>query len=148
MRSYKIEEWKTLREEIARKQTFSEKNFMYMMAANFAIYAFALPNSEFGFSVICLIPAILTPIAYWINLMHRHSGERIAFYIKNELEPFLPGLGWEHWLGNIKSNFPDLEKAIHKKKDYWHFLYYINTSASYLLYFVHLHFNLWGIQLS
>jgi hypothetical protein len=103
----RLEEWKALREEIVRKQTFVESTWIAASAASLAAMAFGLKESSTEGIAICLLPTILTSIVYFWILTRVYSGFRIANYIKTVIEPDIAGLNWENWLSDFveKKNF-------------------------------------------
>lgn len=94
-----IEEWKVLRDEIARKQSFVERLVVTTVAGNLTIFSFAAslqgitPVNAF----IALLPMLLTTISYFWILRNLYSGFRIAKYIREYIEPKTQ-LNWEAWM--------------------------------------------------
>jgi hypothetical protein len=93
-----IEEWKSLRDEIARKQGFVERLIVVTVAGDLAIFSFAatrqIPTPVDAF--MALLSIALTTLSYFWILRSFYSGMRIAQYIKEYIEP-KTGLHWENW---------------------------------------------------
>jgi hypothetical protein len=85
-----LEEWKELRAEIARKQSFGERIRVATGAANLAIMAFGLKDCGIEGAIVCILPIIVTSLSYVWLLTYIFSGRRIALYIKEKLEPNIP----------------------------------------------------------
>jgi len=94
MKSIILEEWKELRAEITRKQSFAEHILVAAGAANFAILAYGLKDCAVEGVAVCILPTVVTSVVYLWLLTYIFSGFRIASYIKNELEPKIPGFHW------------------------------------------------------
>lgn len=92
-------EWKSLREESAKKQDFVERLILTTVTGNLLIYSFAFSLQEFSpiNAFIALMPVILTTISYFWILKDLHSALRIFKYIKTVIEPAV-GTGWENWV--------------------------------------------------
>jgi hypothetical protein len=100
-----LEEWKELRAEITRKQSFAEHILVNLGAANFAVIAYGIKDSSIEGVLVCLLPTIITSFGYLWLLTYIFSGFRIASYIRQELEPKLPGFNWENWLSANAKEF-------------------------------------------
>jgi hypothetical protein len=105
MKSAILEEWKELRAEITRKQSFAEHILVAAGAANFAILAYGLKDCAIEGVAVCLLPTVVTSVVYLWLLTYVFSGFRIASYIKKELEPKIPGFNWENWLSTNAGKF-------------------------------------------
>lgn len=94
-----MEEWKSLRQEVARKQSFVERLVLTTIAGNLAIYSFAFSlQSHYPIdAVVALLPIILSAMSYFWILRSLYSVQRITKYIKDRIEPHT-GLNWESWL--------------------------------------------------
>jgi hypothetical protein len=94
-----IEEWKSLRDEIARKQSFVERLVLTTVTGNLAIFAFATAQKDLApaNAFLALLPVVLTSLSYFWILRNLQSGFRIAEYIRECIEPNT-SLGWETWL--------------------------------------------------
>jgi hypothetical protein len=101
--AFLIEEWKNLRDEISRKQSFVERLILASVGGNLAIFSLAatgqIPSPVNAF--VALLPIILTTLSYFWILRNFYSGARIASYIKEIIEP-KTGLGWETWLNSLR----------------------------------------------
>ena len=108
MNSIVLEEWKELRSEIARKQAFAERILVSVAGINFAIIAYGIRDCAIEGIAVCLLPTIVSSVAYLWLLSYIYSGFRIAAYIKEVLEPKIKGFQWESWLSDnaSKSKFP------------------------------------------
>lgn len=129
-----LEEWKSLREEIARKQNYAHQIFISLTGANFAIYAFLSQqvSSEGKITpihlIVCLFPIILTVIAYYLNLLHEHSSRRIAHYIKFKIESISDiGIKWESWLSKKRNNSKSQVSKL------WQFAFRFNFILAFLI---------------
>jgi len=93
-----MEEWKSLRDESARKQEFVGRLILVTVAGDLAIFSFAatrqIPTPVDAF--IALLSVALTTLSYFWILRNFYSGMRIAQYIKDYIEP-KTGLHWENW---------------------------------------------------
>jgi len=96
---YLVEEWKSLRDEIARKQSFVERLVLTTVTGNLAIFAFASSQEEIApaNAFLALLPIVLTSLAYFWILRNLRSGYRISDYIRERIEPHT-NFGWETWL--------------------------------------------------
>ena len=94
-----MEEWKSLRNEIARKQDFVERLVLTTATGNLVIYSFAFSLQELApmNAFIALLPIFLTTITYFWILRNLHSALRIVKYIKEKIDPNT-GIGWENWI--------------------------------------------------
>lgn len=100
-----MEEWRVLRSEIARKQAFAEQILVTIGGANFAVIAYGVKDLSFEGVFVCLLPTIISSVAYLWLLTYIYSGFRIAAYIKTELEPKISGMNWENWLSANAGKF-------------------------------------------
>ena len=95
---YLIEEWKSLREEITHKQSFTERLIVSSVGGNLAIYSFALGEALGEPTVLsaflALLPIVLTTMTYIWLLRGIKSIQRIRKYIIEVLAPEL-GVVWE-----------------------------------------------------
>lgn len=104
MGQHTIDEWKNLRAEIARKQSFAEKILVTVGGLNFAIIGFGIRDHNVEGIVICLLPTVISSVMHLWLLAYIFSIFRIASYIKNEIEPVLD-INWEQWLSNNSGKF-------------------------------------------
>jgi hypothetical protein len=111
-KEYLLDEWKILREEIARKQAFNERLTITQVAGNLAIYSFSLSSSSgfFGMPpmaslrpVIALLPVVLSTLVFYWILKENYSVLRIVWYIKKYIEP-KTGLKWETSLQELRGS--------------------------------------------
>lgn len=98
----RLEEWKSLREEIARKQASCERIALSAVGANLAVYSLALQNIESATVIaVLMLPPFLASVGHYWILTHFHSVRRIAKYIRDVLEP-KTGIGWENELKTVR----------------------------------------------
>jgi hypothetical protein len=105
----RIEEWKSLRDELASKQAFCERIVLTTVGANLAIYAYAMRDPITVNSIPALmLPPFLGSIAYYWLLTHIHSGRRIAYHLRCDLEHAL-GFKWEETVEGLRAEPVDNE---------------------------------------
>ena len=99
-----MEEWKSLREEIGRKQEFAGRLVLTTTAGNLAIYSFAFSWKELSpmNAIVALLPVFLTTICYFWILRDLYSSLRIVKYIRSEIEDPKKGPFWETWVWNSR----------------------------------------------
>ncbi len=119
-----IEEWKKLRDEVARKQIFVERLVVITVSGNLAIFSFAssLQRIDPVNAFIALLSILLTTISYFWILRNLLSGFRIAKYIKEYIEP-KTGLNWETWLG-VSRRGTQQEGKIKMRADFFSIFYH------------------------
>ena len=93
-----LEEWKSLRAEIARRQETIERILLASTAGTGAIYSFALNKIDSISVLLVLLPIVTTTISYYWMLTIIYSTARISKYISENIEQKLPGFGWEKWI--------------------------------------------------
>lgn len=118
---YKIEEWKNLREEIARKQDLNYRIIFSTLALNFLLYSYLLvdkQNHAWIDAFIVLLPAVFVGISHYWHLKNEHSAFRIALYLRHFVENADPktldkSFSWEITLSKYIN--VALEKVRYKK---------------------------------
>jgi len=99
-----MQEWKELRDEIARKQNFVERLILTTVTGDLLIFSFAAtqqishPVNAF---IALTLPVLLTTLSYFWILRYFYSGARISKYIKDVIEP-KTGLNWENFVNSIR----------------------------------------------
>jgi hypothetical protein len=99
-----LQEWKELRSEITRKQSFVETLIVTTVSGDLLIFSFAAtqqiihPVNAF---IALALPLILTTLSYFWILRYFYSGVRISKYIKDVIEPET-GLNWETYVNSIR----------------------------------------------
>jgi general stress protein CsbA len=101
----KLEEWKMLRGEIARKQDAEERILISAIAANGVIYSFSLNTLINNMSPLSaflpLMPIIIFTLAYFWILRNVYSVTRIVHYLVINIEKDTE-FAWETWLRNTR----------------------------------------------
>ena len=132
-----MEEWKSLRDEVARKQEFVERLILVTVAGDLAIFSFAatrqIPTPIDAF--IALLSIALTTASYFWILRNFYSGMRISQYIKDVIEP-KTGLYWENWVHQSRRRTdPGARPRIHTDvfSNFYHALLGLSLIVSIIL---------------
>ena len=103
-----LDEWKSLRDEVARKQDFSERLILTTAAGSFAIYAFAAKDLKPENAPIALLPIFIATMAYLWLLRNMSSVQRIETYLMAKNANMTP-LSWIEWIHDARKKLDDFD---------------------------------------
>jgi len=115
MIDYKLEEWKSLRTEVGRKQSLIQRIIFGTMAINFAIYSFGTQNGKILGVFATMIPLFISAISHYWTITIIHSTRRITYYIKARFEQ-PDGFFWETSLNSIRQKAINSDNKSNKNK--------------------------------
>jgi hypothetical protein len=96
-----LEEYRTLRAEIASNSHLTATVFTWAITATGALIGVGVAQAKWA---VFLVPfAILLP-SLWFITSQLESTVRIAEYIRTRIEPHVPGMGWETSLHALRAN--------------------------------------------
>jgi len=103
---FRLEEWKSLREEISRNQDYVQKIFYWTVTLSIGIYSIGLQKASILSAIIVMLPTIYANFSYYWILTRLYSSKRITKYIKEHLEKH-DELYWETNLSEFKIRCSD-----------------------------------------